>query len=153
MLSKGASCTIFFLVFGMTRPGIELRSAGPLANTLLIRPMDVNIRYFWWEIVNFYPMSWRTREKTALQSFWTNLNILSNQIHFGFPQMKKISESISKLTKKKLLAYSVLTRCTEIKENQTPNPHHGVWSGHWRWWHWTLILFLHGPLTQHGGLH
>ena len=28
-----------FLVFGMTRPGIEPRSPGPLANTLLIRPM------------------------------------------------------------------------------------------------------------------
>ena len=26
-------------VFGMTRPGIEPRSPGPLANTLLIRPM------------------------------------------------------------------------------------------------------------------
>ena len=28
-----------FLVFGMTRPGIEPRSPGPLANTLLIRPI------------------------------------------------------------------------------------------------------------------
>ena len=28
----------FFLVFGITRPGIEPRSPGPLANTLLIRP-------------------------------------------------------------------------------------------------------------------
>ena len=33
-----ASCTIFW-VFGMTRPKIEPRSLGPLANTLLIRPM------------------------------------------------------------------------------------------------------------------
>ena len=31
-----ASSTIFW-VFGMTRPGIEPRSPGPLANTLLIR--------------------------------------------------------------------------------------------------------------------
>ena len=30
----------FFLVFGMIRPGIEPWSPGPLANTLLIRPMD-----------------------------------------------------------------------------------------------------------------
>ena len=28
----------FFLVFGMTRPGIKPLSPGPLANTLLIRP-------------------------------------------------------------------------------------------------------------------
>ena len=33
-----ASSTIF-IVFGMTRPGIEPRSPGPLVNTLLIRPM------------------------------------------------------------------------------------------------------------------
>ena len=38
MLSKAASSTIFW-VFGMTRPGIELWSPGPLVNTLLIRPM------------------------------------------------------------------------------------------------------------------
>ena len=28
-----------FWVFGMIRPGIELRSPGPLANSLLIKPM------------------------------------------------------------------------------------------------------------------
>ena len=39
MLSKAASSIIFW-VFGMSRPGIEPRSAGPLANTLLIRPME-----------------------------------------------------------------------------------------------------------------
>ena len=33
MLSKEASSTIFW-VFGMTRPGIEPWSPGPLANTL-----------------------------------------------------------------------------------------------------------------------
>ena len=38
MLSEAASSTIFW-VFGMTRPGIEPRSPGPLANTLLIRLM------------------------------------------------------------------------------------------------------------------
>ena len=36
MLSKAAPSTIFWL-FGMTRPGIETRSTGPLANTILIR--------------------------------------------------------------------------------------------------------------------
>ena len=30
---------LFFLVFGMTPPGIEPRSAGPLANSLVIMPM------------------------------------------------------------------------------------------------------------------
>ena len=39
VLSKEASSTIF-CVFGMTRPGIELRSLGPLANTLTARPMS-----------------------------------------------------------------------------------------------------------------
>ena len=29
----------FLLVFGMIRPGIEPQFSGPLANTLLIRPM------------------------------------------------------------------------------------------------------------------
>ena len=35
---KAASSTIFW-VFGMIRPGIQPQSSGPLANTLLIRPM------------------------------------------------------------------------------------------------------------------
>ena len=39
MLSKDASSTIFW-VFGMTRPGIEPRSPGPMANTLAARPMS-----------------------------------------------------------------------------------------------------------------
>ena len=38
MISKAASSAIFW-DFGMTRPVIEPRSPGPLANTLLIRPM------------------------------------------------------------------------------------------------------------------
>ena len=37
-IKQGASSTIF-LVFGVTRPGIEPRSPGPLAHTLLIRLM------------------------------------------------------------------------------------------------------------------
>ena len=39
MLSKEVSSTIF-KVFGMARPGIEPRSRGLLANTLLTRPMS-----------------------------------------------------------------------------------------------------------------
>ena len=42
MLSKEASSTIFW-VFGITRPGIEPRSPGPLANTLTIMPMSDDI--------------------------------------------------------------------------------------------------------------
>ena len=41
MLSKEVSSTIF-KVFGMTRPGIELRSPRPLANTLPTRSMSLN---------------------------------------------------------------------------------------------------------------
>ena len=40
-VKKAASSTIFW-VFGMTRPGIESWSPGPLVNTLLIRPMAGN---------------------------------------------------------------------------------------------------------------
>ena len=38
-MKLGANKYIFFLVFGMTRPGIEPQSPGPSANTLLIKPM------------------------------------------------------------------------------------------------------------------
>ena len=58
VLSKEASSTIF-KVFGMTRPGIETRSPGPLANTLPTWPMNAieeclnwiywgDIDYFFW---------------------------------------------------------------------------------------------------------
>ena len=40
MLSKVVSSSIF-KVFGMTRPGIEPRSPGPLANTLTAGPMSI----------------------------------------------------------------------------------------------------------------
>ena len=39
VLSKEVSSTIFW-VFGMTRPGLEPRSPGPLANTLPTRPIS-----------------------------------------------------------------------------------------------------------------
>ena len=39
MLSVKQGAINYFWIFGMTRPRIELRSPGPLANTLLIRPM------------------------------------------------------------------------------------------------------------------
>ena len=45
MLSKVVSSTIF-KVFGMTRPGIEPRSPGPLANTLTAGPMSRSIVFY-----------------------------------------------------------------------------------------------------------
>ena len=40
MLSdKKGGIKYYFLVFGMTRPGIEPQPSGPSANTLLIRPI------------------------------------------------------------------------------------------------------------------
>ena len=47
VLSKEVSSTIF-KVFGMTQPGIELRSPGPLANTLPTRPMSQYIIIITW---------------------------------------------------------------------------------------------------------
>ena len=45
-LSKAALSTIFW-VFGITRPGIEPRFSGPLANILLFRSMArLNDKYF-----------------------------------------------------------------------------------------------------------
>ena len=38
----------FFKVFGMTRPGIEPRSPGPLANTLSTRPMSRLLSLLMW---------------------------------------------------------------------------------------------------------
>ena len=46
MLSKVGSSTIF-KVFGMTQPGIEPRSPGPLANTLTAGPISNE-----WSILN-----------------------------------------------------------------------------------------------------
>ena len=38
--AKQGAIKYIFWVFGMTRPGIEPRSPGPLANTLLFRTMN-----------------------------------------------------------------------------------------------------------------
>ena len=43
--AEAASNTIFW-VFGMIRPGIEPRSPGPLANTLLIKLMRMKFRFY-----------------------------------------------------------------------------------------------------------
>ena len=46
MLSKVVSSSIF-KVFGMTRPGIEPRSPGPLANTLTAGPIETRLTKAW----------------------------------------------------------------------------------------------------------
>ena len=46
VLSKEVSSTNFN-IFGMTRPGIEPRSPGPLANILPTTPMSQNVKYKW----------------------------------------------------------------------------------------------------------
>ena len=51
LLSKTASITIF-CVFCMTRPGIEPRAHGPLANILLVKPMGLNF------VVSINPADW-----------------------------------------------------------------------------------------------
>ena len=53
MLSKVVSSSIF-KVFGMTRPGIEPRSPGPLANTLTAGPMShIYIYIYIYIYINF----------------------------------------------------------------------------------------------------
>ena len=61
MLSKEVSSTIF-KVFGMTRPGIEPRSPGPLANTLPTWPMSQlrwhNLQEIYQTDFNQFDISW-----------------------------------------------------------------------------------------------
>ena len=55
MLSvKQGSIKYHFLNLDMIRPGIEPRSPGPLANTLLIRPINKSNDKKSWELVNSY---------------------------------------------------------------------------------------------------
>ena len=86
------------------------------------------ISHIRWERAKFYHRGWRTRWKTALQSFWTNSSILSNQTCLGFSQMKKFLPGSDDELVEQHLACSVITRCTH--EKQIPSPHHGIWSGH-----------------------
>ena len=45
----------FKKVFGMTQPGIEPRSPGPLANTLPTRPMNMFLMFrFYYLFIKFY---------------------------------------------------------------------------------------------------
>ena len=53
MLSKVVSSSIF-KVFGMTRPGIEPRSPGPLANTLLVYITLLSLLYCYYNNYYYY---------------------------------------------------------------------------------------------------
>ena len=70
MLSKEASSTIFW-VFGMTRPGIERRSPGPLANTLTIESPSTMVG----QLFSLNPsLSFLTRQQvlqTIFSSCWS----------------------------------------------------------------------------------
>ena len=71
----------------MTRPGIELRSPGPLANNLPTWPMSRSIRIFLVRLTNFFPVGdrYRTRRRlscTGRSSKWRGQedhNLSSNQ--------------------------------------------------------------------------
>ena len=71
VLSKVASITIFW-VFGMTRPGIEPRSPGPLVNTLTIMPMSSrhNVHKSWRYHNNDYVKS--RKSKKLSRAMWPN---------------------------------------------------------------------------------
>ena len=80
VLSKVASSTIFW-VFGMTWPGIEPQSSGPLADTLLIRPMARWFMYDTVYLIGQYHI-YMTNNPTIiflnkiLMFFWTKNKIL-----------------------------------------------------------------------------
>ena len=67
MLSKVVSSSIF-KVFGMTRPGIEPRSPGPLANTLTAGPMS--------RCIDIYSLYIQCRRVLFLFIFLRNINYL-----------------------------------------------------------------------------
>ena len=44
----------FLKVFGMTRPGIEPRSLGPLANTLPTKPMSRRVQKYIFTVILYW---------------------------------------------------------------------------------------------------
>ena len=73
VLSKEVSSTIF-KVFSMTRPGIEPRSPGPLANTLPSRPMNCYTR--WLQIVSVLLIRKCGECLLDLCFFWINFSYM-----------------------------------------------------------------------------
>ena len=77
VLSREVSSTIF-KVFGMTRPGIEPRSPGPLANTLSTKPMSrywVKYQSFLFKQLNYQTFLFRTIEFSNSPLFAVSLHI------------------------------------------------------------------------------
>ena len=94
MLSKVVSSSIF-KVFGMTRPGIEPRSPGPLANTLTAGPMS---RFIWlyrysksgavmFSSSQYKPNQFSTKSVANICSITRNLRL--KIIWTNFPLMNK----------------------------------------------------------------
>ena len=78
MLSNAASSTIFW-VFGMTQPGIEPRSPGPLANTLLW--FGLAYQLLW--VIHIYPTPPLEQDMTRGQFFKRNLTGLNSEFSFS----------------------------------------------------------------------
>ena len=95
VLSKEVWSTIFE-VFGMTRPGLEPRSPGPLANTLPTRPMSLLLLVYqgypnanigpWWvvSLLNIFPTnqqpgSWKGHGRIWMQCIDKTKENLNNQ--------------------------------------------------------------------------
>ena len=95
--------------------------------------MSKDIWYFSYKIKKgqFLSHALKDNVKRLLQSFWTNWNTYSIQACF-------LPGSDGEFTEQPL-AFSVSIRWNNSDENQTSSSHHGVWGGHWRWWHHALI--------------
>ena len=74
MLSvKQGGIKYHFWVFGMTRPGIEPRSPGPLANTLTARPMSGIII-----IIIIYSLEFFTSNYRSFTGVWETASLLKS---------------------------------------------------------------------------
>ena len=92
---------------------------------LIRQVVHEDICYFSYKMrrANFYHRSWRTREKTLLQSFSTNSSIPSNQTSFGFSLMRKISVRIRWWTHKNQLVCSLSSQDIPIVMKSKPLIH------------------------------
>ena len=90
MLSKVVSSSIF-KVFGMTRPGIEPRSPGPLANTLTAGPMSQSFTIFDKREVQFSSFGFFYRSHEEDDPCWIVVYlarlVLSKSLLDGFTHM------------------------------------------------------------------
>ena len=128
MLSKVASSTIF-LVFGMTRSGIEPWSPGSLVNTLLIRPIVICFhKNIWFQVMEII-----LRKKKSLPLItilYTNtLYIKYSVFLFNSNQFKQICvtprcDSNSPLRVKKDLKVMIVKDASTFPRFLEQEPHH-----------------------------